>query len=115
MKTSEVLNKAADLIERDGWTRWGDGWHGEGGYCVEGALCKVLGIGIEVVGGPPEEEFDSAPAAIALAAYVDELPGETFQWNDRQPGPAPVIEALRACAVIEAAREDAAVRESVPA
>jgi hypothetical protein len=113
--TSEVLNRAADLIEERGWAHgrgWTDGGTGEP-LCVEGAIGAALGVG---------EEFTKVwgcPAAHAVKDYLGiELP--LFLWNDKlridfwgAGGMAEaevlakrhVVEVLRAAAVIEAARE----------
>lgn len=122
MQTSDVLNRAADLIEERGWTH-GDGWEGTaelGPLCVEGGIQAAMGVSV----GPGYR----CPAYHAVRAYlgVEAL----FIWNDHLPfyseetgewlptsqfaeakarAPKRVIEVLRACAVIEASRERQAV------
>lgn len=115
MTTSEVLNRAADLIEERGWAGQGtprpEGfWHPEAGsshpVCIEGALNAVLG----------ERQKWECPAWRAVATYLADRPDVVIHaasglpivwaWNDR-PGrtASEVIEVLRACAVIEQSRE----------
>jgi hypothetical protein len=109
MKTSEVLNAAADLIEARGWRQGEPGWRsgGSAGLCLEGALIAALSLDhLEVYG---------CPAYAAVADYLDRTPAPSiapvkdalWQWNDA-PGrtASEVIEVLRAAAVIEAAREE---------
>lgn len=123
MLVSETLNRAADLIEERGWysvgsryrrTRWqADPWGSlESGdaFCVEGAVAAVLGI--RVIAGSGNMELRSCPAYLSLQGYLGEV--SPAGWNDdRDRTPAEVIEALRACAVIEASREREAAEVSV--
>lgn len=121
METSEVLNRAADLIEERGW-RAGGGWNGDhgSGLCLEGGIQAAMGVAV----GPGYR----CPAYHAVAQYLAEQ-GNTrplFIWNDRLPyyseatgewlpsdqfadararAPRRVVEMLRACAVIEQSRE----------
>ena len=143
MNTSDVLNRAADLIEERGWTGNGSGWSdpGESGpLCLEGGIAAALGV-----------QFSrawSCPAFKAVEAYLsDRTDLRPFQWNDRQyhdrvllairahdfstgmfdmdaarvqaqeGGAVEVIATLRAAAVIEAAKEtaDEPAREQVSA
>lgn len=115
--TSDVLNKAADLIEERGWA-FGTGWLGTeepGGLCVEGAIQAATGVAV----GPGYR----CPAYFAVATHLEQF--VLFTWNDNLPwdatngfrwvggtkesatefGKSRVIEVLRACAVIEASRE----------
>jgi hypothetical protein len=113
MNTSEVLNKAADLIEERGWVQGGvngidDPWGLAGGpVCLEGSIVAALGL-----------KFRSAlydcPAYNAVAQHLDRKPmpadapfhDSLWAWNDAPARTASeVIEVLRAAAVIEAARE----------
>jgi hypothetical protein len=113
MNTSEVLNRAADLIEERGWTQGGSGW-GIGGQalCLEGGILAALGYRWEASDWS-FEEFPECPAYTAVADYLD-YRSELYQWNDEGNRTADeVIEALRAAAVIEAAKETADVREPV--
>jgi hypothetical protein len=116
MNTSEVLNKAADLIQERGWITGGDGWADEDsqapGLCLEGAIMAAAGL--RFIGEVPQ-----CPAYRAVADYLgDEVctlrvpacnyvsPTRLYIWNDESGRTASeVIEVLRAAAVIEAARE----------
>jgi hypothetical protein len=122
--TSEVLNRAADLIEERGWVgRGGQGWTDDAGspLCIEGAISAAMGTAIYAYGG-----FTSAPnrcpAGLAvrehlgLGPYVGVSTSRAlFAWNDELRlvngefvsvrTQAEVVEVLRAAAVIEAARE----------
>jgi hypothetical protein len=97
---AKVLNDAADLIERRGWTT-GASARDEQGYvvrvaspeaccwCVAGAVQKVT----------HDTDLPLTPVWRALCDWLGlfeicAIPG----WNDRQPGPEPVIAALRAAA-----------------
>lgn len=122
--TSEVLNRAADLIQERGWIA-GSGWVKDGAaadepLCLEGGIMAALGMSV-----PHMFQDDNVlaplfacPAYRAVSRYlelepagIDPAGGFTgqplYHWNDRHPdGDAtPVIEVLRACAVIEASRE----------
>ncbi|HJR88969.1 MAG TPA: hypothetical protein VJ782_02285 [Aeromicrobium sp.] len=113
MNTSEILNKAADLIEeQEGWTS-GSGWPGEaeyggsetGGLCLEGGIMAALGIKF---GQRWDDTFKTCPAVHAVNAYLERPAGHAlYGWND-MPGRTAdeVVEVLRAAAVIEAAREE---------
>jgi hypothetical protein len=123
VKTSEVLNKAADLIEERGWVRGSAGWPGMGpGLCLEGGMMAACG---ETFTSVNLFEFWACPAYRAVQEHLDLTPGEgadhqplspPYRWNDAPTRTeAEVIETLRAAAVIEHAREVAAERESVAA
>jgi hypothetical protein len=129
MQTSEVLNRAADLIEERGW--WGGGmkapvrdteaawWpeaHADTPVCVEGAIRLAADNAYRT----------KANTCHILAAYLQDgypecantISGRVtpFSWNDRRGRTATeVIEVLRACAVIEASREASRERQAVPA
>jgi hypothetical protein len=112
MNTSEVLNTAADLIEERGWKRGNDGFRGKGGLCLEGGIIAALGW---EWGAVPEMAFSgyTCPAYEAVRDHLDVVRnGDNYTerlwlWNDAPTRTAAeVIEVLRACAVIEAAREE---------
>jgi hypothetical protein len=134
MNTSEVLNRAADLIEERGWTT-GNGWPGTGNYkgplCLEGGILAALGVDFM------DTMFSKfqCPAYQAVVQYLDNEEinprhRSPWAWNDdlpydengrfvlatrkasREYGNQRVIEVLRACAVIEASREREAVEVS---
>lgn len=106
MNTSEVLDLAADEIEREGW--W-DGRDTCGRHCAATAISKA---GSDAW----------SPAHWALLAYLDlgegsawDDPSEIFDWNDSRESAAEVIETLRAAAAVERAREAAEERTGVSA
>lgn len=129
VKTSEVLDRAADLIEERGW---GNVLYKSGGsLCVQHALAEALGV--------PSVAYHTVnylPAGNALREYLG-LPrwtradwiaaastgeGTLWQWNDEwdaKRGPArtaaEVIATLRAAAVIAEARESEAAPQLVSA
>jgi hypothetical protein len=116
--TSEILNRAADLIEERGWAgrevdaheAWGE--YG-GPMCIEGGIMAAAGLRYNW----------EAPDCPAYKAVLHYLQGDNrwgmfrdrlYSWNDVSTRTADeVIEVLRAVAVIEAAREDE--RAEVPA
>lgn len=105
LRTSEVLNLAADYIELNGWKQ-GGGWWPESGEpaCAEGGIDRVCSDRM-----PKDDEWLTRKrlAVAALSEYVGQY---GWYWNDT-PGlrQSDVIETLRAVAVVEAAREDAAL------
>jgi hypothetical protein len=129
MNTSEVLNRAADLIEERGWAS-GEGWEHEkgGSLCLEGGILAAIG------GSFFRGDHYVCPAYVAVREYLsDKSDRSPFIWNDNlahdrvlaaiargetcsrslsevraeanQWAKSRVIEVLRACAVIEASRE----------
>ena len=114
--TSEVLNRAADLIEERGWTQ-GDGWFPEmlpvaAPLCAEGAM-KAAAAEVCAAAGDALARYTVHREQI-LPAFKDYLGvAHVFVWNDAGRRTASeVIEALRACAVIEASREREAAEVS---
>lgn len=114
MRTSEVLNRAADLIQGHGWGVGADSFKaGDSGLCLEGGIMAALGHELH-------STLPSCPAYKAVAAHLNLKPGNRlYNWNDATRGyeadsrtAEEVIEVLRATAVIEAAREDARVEVS---
>ena len=119
MQTSEVLNQAADLIEERGWAKGNCGMDARevAPLCLEGALGAAAGVRVE---------HDLMPFPIYSYAAIEKLPAyrvlrdhlecvaDLYYWNDRQGDAACVIEVLRACAVIEQAREQRAADERMP-
>lgn len=104
LPTSEVLNRAADLIEERGWAR-GSGWPEPGRpedapLCLEGAIQAAMGVTFGF--------GFQCPAYEAVATYLQMRPSTMglFIWNDQRAGSADrVIATLRAAALIEAAKE----------
>lgn len=112
MKTSEILDRAADLIERNGWTR--DEWYKrrraedprDCPVCAGGALDAAAGC------DPGEPEYSPALIAAigAFAARVDPAfdpaaaygYGTVANWNDAPGRTAEdVVRELRAAAATE--------------
>lgn len=113
MSTSEVLNKAADLIEQHGWATGPQAWsaHEGGGLCLEGGI--LAAIGLDRDDATQRRKFRSCDAYRAVKDYLvstDDLEGDAPLWefNDSSAEER-VIGVLRATALIESARE----RESV--
>lgn len=115
MKTSEILNKAADLIEQRGWGKGPGTWSGDR-LCLEGGLMAAMGVSANHT-----PDFHFCPAHRAVSDYLGRDLHEdaerhlgVWSWNDEPARTAnEVIEVLRAAAVIEAAKETEAARVSV--
>jgi hypothetical protein len=117
MQTSEVLNKAADLIEERGWSQ-GTGWHTALADSVP--VCAEGGIWCATETDNNRRDYAALRAAKgAFRAYLtDRFPEHIhpnagcvigWSWNDDpERTAAEVIEVLRAAAVIEQARESEA-------
>ncbi len=79
--TAQVLRDAADLIERDGWTRGRN--ERDGRHCVMGAIEVVMSY----------RAWNDA--ATVLRRHIG---WNLTVWNDAQKSRAPVLRALRDCA-----------------
>ena len=124
MKLSEQLHAAADLIQTYGWGVGGETWDpaaGEG-ICLEGAIAAAGGV--RLTGGAPlDVDLRECPLYRAVDTYLqdDEQWEESaryrlYRWNDSvATSGEQVIEVLRACALIEEARENAVVKTEVAA
>lgn len=127
MRTSEVLNKAADLIEQHGWATGSAAWnHGFGEdqkLCLEGGIMAAMGMEFGqpyVVDGEDVgvlTGLKACPAYAAVESYLVEagelpitaegVPDELWTWNDKRADTAErVIEVLRATALLEAIKEN---------
>lgn len=115
MKTSEVLLRAANLIEERGWVQGPGGWPGYGGehaiegLCLEGGLMAALG---ETFDTSKMGVFWNCPAYRAVEAYLDrprreEVGGDLWRWNDAPEGRTAeeVVTTLRAAALVETIKE----------
>lgn len=130
METSEVLYRAADLIEQRGWTQgigfgkpdpWGH--DGQGPVCLEGAIFAAEDWAHGYVVGAPA--YDRCPAYQAMWSYLGlgfrETPfglerNPLFFFNDSsETTQFAVVSALRAAAVIEAAKENQHIKQEVAA
>lgn len=116
MRTSEVLNRAADMIEQYGWTTIsdvdpidGNPWGGNGQpMCLEGGILAAMGLEPNPRGllGSVEGELLSCPAYKAMQEYLGEE--RLYRYNDAEGRTKQeVIEVLRAAAVVEQAKENA--------
>ena len=119
--TSEILNKAADLIEERGWVQ-GTGWGRDtAALCLEGGIAAAAGI-VRTLGNG--FIYQGCPAYDAVCSYLNRHPrprqypvlDSLWDWNDTPGRTAEeVIEVLRAAALIEQARETATEPVKVPA
>lgn len=121
MRTSEVLNAAADLIEQNEWTQR-EGWYGQPhaqGVCLEGGIMAAMGYRwLDLIEPTPDGEgwdpiYDGllkCPAYKAVEEYLGDrlVPGDRlYNWNDvTGRTKEEVIEVLRATALLEAAKEN---------
>lgn len=113
MQTSEVLNRAADLIEERGWTR--GSWGGGSGraLCLEGGIIAALGSQFD----DPSfnyDKFSACPAYVAVENYLVSAgrladDDSLWAWNDDMPDMEPVIAVLRAAALVEETKEADAI------
>ena len=114
MRTSDVLDRTADIIEQRGWSKGGaDGWGLDPAspLCIEGGILAVLGLSLLHAERP---EFLNCPAYNAVLEYLGQDAKYTrlYWWNDTEAeNQAQVIEVLRSAALLEAAKE--AVLEEV--
>jgi hypothetical protein len=108
VNTSEILNKAADLIETHGWGTGTETWRNEGsGLCLEGGIAAAAGC------DPlSRTSFKECAAYGAMWDFLKDdgrwgaFREDLYDWNDATDRTASeVIEVLRAAAVIEAAKE----------
>lgn len=136
MRTSEILNAAADLIQQRGWDK-GSGWpmsddDHDGPLCLEGGIMAAMGLHMDVHAETNEEyaSFATCPAYRAVQEYLDLNPIQVdpvtynildgdvlWEWNDDLrtvwTAKSKVIKTLRAAALVQAAREEAESRELV--
>lgn len=116
MKVSETLNKAADLIQRDGWTQGDEGWFRKQGQplCLEGAIQAALGIRPYDTDDDDELEawFGPCPSKQAVRDYL-EHERALYRWNDQQGRTQEeVVAVLRAAAAIEAVKEETVAQDA---
>lgn len=119
MRTSEILDLAADKIQQQGWTKGSAGWpgipehKGEGSkLCLEGGIMAAMGVVWDP--GSGREVFTHCPAYAAVQEYLEW--GPLYAWNDSYAtGEAQVIEVLRAAAAVERAKEESLVNQKVDA
>jgi hypothetical protein len=96
---AKVLNDAADLIERKGWTRGTRARDARGTpvryWSTEATQWCAMGA-VENFAGSWGLALDALNAVRRHVAIPPSVPIAT--WNDAQPGPEPVVAALRAAA-----------------
>ena len=113
MNTSEVLNRAADLIEERGWGTGVRSMLGsDSGLCIMGALygAETGQLANDALDETAYTVAETCSAGRAVIEYIGDNWTYMFSWNDATGRTAAeVIEVLRACAVIEASREREAV------
>lgn len=117
---SVVLDRAADVIERKGWTRgtgWADVRKPDAPCCLEGALMwaqedpemKLEGGRVrERDGNHAYKLLESSPPYLAVLQYLREHgvlhlgSGELYVWNDRNGRTEEqVVQLLRDVATVE--------------
>lgn len=93
---ADILDEAADVLEKDGWTRYTltDGQR----YCAVGAVRKAfvnMGLMSYLTQRPPQETATSAFGA--LTRQIGEI--DIARWNDRfSTTKQEVLDAFRAAA-----------------
>lgn len=120
--TSEVLDLAADDIQRNGWAQGPAGMRVDGPHCILGAIGAVLETkaypsNYPTAGGLAYDMHEVGKTA-AGEAMIDYLPtpawstsgmpgySRVYRWNDAGIRTAEeVVEALRAAAAIQRAYE----------
>lgn len=115
MKTSEMIDLAADEIQRRGWTKGHRGWGATGPVCIEGAIAAVANIErITVLPGiltptPNVRLLHDCPAYVAVREYLGMRFDESvWLYNDRIAKDAEeVVAVLRAAAAVERVKEAA--------
>lgn len=113
MKTSEILTKAADIIEDQGWVKGAAGTIvGDGPKCLMGAVGQAAGITTFPAAQDDQEHYSCVgiydhPAGKALVEHMGVADSDhLWKFNDAAEGVNDVLEVLRAAALIEAGRED---------
>ena len=125
MKTSEILDLAADEIQRVGWGQGPLTWanHAGSGLCLEGAIAAAAGVGRRGI-AIDHQGLWACPAYSAVAEFLDmdvtldegDMPHEPlWQYNDRIAESAEdVIAVLRAAAAVERVKESTYSTEDQP-
>lgn len=125
MRTSDVLDLAADKIQQHGWTQI-NGWNATPefgarvlGYanealCLEGAIMAAAGLQLGRNLGAPED-VRLCPAYGAVQEYLEFEHLPLYAWNDKpERTAAEVIEVLRAAAAVERLKESSYDTEDQP-
>lgn len=115
--TSEVLDLAADMIQRHGWAKGPSAWadaYGDG-LCLEGAIAAAMGVKVSP-GGKGMAPVVHCAAYVAVEDFLDSAlvdEGEAvpnrqplWWWNDKVAETSEdVIAILRATAAVQRAYE----------
>lgn len=120
LPVDEIINRVADMIERDGWHQ-GDDWPGSRfgapyrsgtPVCIQGGCLAVFGL---KPGRTTRQQWRAAPepAICEVAKFVGE---PVSIWNDT-PGRTveQVVAVLRTCALIASARRHSAPAQNIAA
>lgn len=108
MNIAEICNKARDLILRDGFMTGGAGWVGDGGWCIEGALGKAMGLdqydySAEAIG----DRVNVSPVGMAIHEYLALPAGMALHgWNDRSGTKEGVLRVLAEVAAKHTPQEE---------
>src|SRR5438552_3406792 len=104
MSVADVLDKAADILDRDGWCT-GTLGSDRGPKCALGAMVKAvggsLGTAIPALYGAQGLAFHQAETVARRSLRVQRI----GDWNDIAASVADVTSALRAISVMERAKE----------
>lgn len=122
--TSEVLDLAADDIQRNGWAQGPAGMRVDGPHCILGAIGAVLETKARPSNIPTADDLNFVGLAYDMRAvgetaageamtdylptHTEGMPGysQVYCWNDAGSRTAEeVVEALRAAAAIQRAYE----------
>ena len=79
---AQACTEARDLIIRDGFTHGDNGWEGRGGWCVEGALARVLGIVAVPFGNSKlSHDVNQSEVGQAIHAYLPTVGIHLPDWR----------------------------------
>jgi hypothetical protein len=86
MNTSDILNKAADLIEKRGWATGNYGRanleRDDRPVCLEGAIAAALGHRAWTTAAYEATDPSGCLAARAVSEYVGHKFDRLWEWND---------------------------------
>lgn len=111
LKTSVVLDLAADAIQMAGWGKGPSSWTADNdrGLCLEGGIAAAVGLDKEVANFN-FYALQTCPAYKAVQEYLGHR-RDLWSWNDRpQRTQQEVIEVLRAAAAVERVKEETVAR-----
>lgn len=107
---ARICTEARDLIRSDGFHAGLGGWTGIGGWCIEGAIGRVLGLTDQFTSHRPlSEAINAHPVAGRIKQHLGmRLDTPLYVWNDRQAESAPYVGVDPAKAVLQVLAEVAA-------